>query len=233
VRRRLLIGGLILAACAFAGGAYAASSDNTSPRQAFLNDVAKRLHVSPQQLRSAFQGAARDQLNAAVKAGKLTQAQANAIEKRLREGGAPPAPFFRRGLLPGRPGMVPFRPFFGLGPLGGAAQYLGVTAPQLFKELASGKSLAQVAKAHGKSVSGLESAMVAAERSRLDRARQNGLLTSSQEQRLLGRLQAKVSALVNQAGFRPRFGPLAGPPPGPRWRLPPRLTPVPFVPPVA
>jgi AraC-like DNA-binding protein len=210
VRRRLLIGGSILAACAFGGGAYAAVSSDTNPRQAFLNDVAKRLHVSPRQLKSAFQGAAMDQLKAAVKAGKLTQAQANAIDKRLRAGGPPPLPFLHRGLVPGR-GLIPFRPLFALGPLGGAARYIGVTPGELFKQLASGKSLAQVARTHGKAASGLENAMVAAERSRLDRARQNGLITGTQEQRLLSRLQAKISALVNRTGFAPRFRPLAGP----------------------
>lgn len=223
VRRRLLIGGSILAACAIGGGAYAAVSSNTGPRQAFLNDVAKRLHVSPQQLQSAFRGAAQDQLKAAVEAGKLTQAQANAIEKRLREGGGPAPPFFHRELVPGR-GLVPMRPFFSLGPLGAATRYIGVAPAELFKALSSGKSLAQIAQAHGKSVSGLQRAMVAAERSRLDRARRNGLITTSQEQRLLSRLQARISALVSNRGFAPRFGPGAGPKPffGPGGPPPPR-----------
>jgi AraC-like DNA-binding protein len=212
VRRRLLIGGSILAACAIGGGAYAAVSSNTSPRDAFLNDVANRLHVSPQQLRAAFQGAALDQLKAAVKAGRLTQAQANAIGKRLREGGPAPLPFFHRGLMPDR-GLVPGRPFFTLGPLGAATEYIGVTPGELFNQLSSGKSLAQIARAHGKSGSGLESAMATAERARLDRARRAGLLTSSQEQRLLSRVQARISALVNRMGFAPRFRPLAGPKP--------------------
>lgn len=222
-----MIAGAILAACAFGGGAYAAVSSDTSPRQAFLNDVAKRLHVSPQQLKAAFQGAALDQLKAAVKAGKLTQAQANAIEKRVRAGVPPPLPFFHRGLVPGR-GLIPFRPLFALGPLAGAAQYIGVTPGELFKQLASGKSLAQVARAHGKGEPGLESAMVAAERSRLDRARQNGFITSTQEQRLLSRLQAKISALVNRAGLVPRFRPLAA---GPKPFFGPRMLPRASVPP--
>ena len=220
MRRRLLIGGSILAACAFAGGAYAASSTDSNPKQAFLNDVAKRLHVSPQQLKAAFQGATQDQLNAAVKAGKLTQAQANAIEKRLREGGPPPLPFFHRRPLPGAPLM-------GEGLLGAAVQYLGITPIQLFDQIRSGKSLAQVARAHGKSVSGLESAMVAAERSRLDRAQKRGLITRSQEQQFLSRVQSKISTLVNRPGFRPRLRPLIGP----RPFFGPRMVPPGFVPP--
>jgi AraC-like DNA-binding protein len=234
MRRRLLIAGFILAACAFAGGAYAASSDNPSPRQAFLNDVAQRLHVSPQQLRSAFKGAAQDQLKALVKAGRLTQAQANAIEKRLRQGGPPPVPFFGgrlsprglrwRGPLRPAPGFSPRAPLFGLGPLATATHYLGMTPVQLFDQLRAGKSVAQIARARGKSVSGLESAVVSAERSRLDRARQGGLISRSEEQKLLSRIQATVAALVNQKGSLPRFGPAGAPRLGP-LRFQPRNEP--------
>jgi hypothetical protein len=117
-------------------------------------------------------------------------------------------------------------PFFALGPLGAAAKYIGVGPPELFSQLASGKSLAQIAKAHGKSLAGLESAMVAAERSRLDGARQHGLITSSQEQRLLSLLRAKISALVNRVGFAPALRPLVGP----RRFFGPRMFPG-FVPP--
>ena len=80
LKRNLVIGLAALAVAAFAGGAYAATQ-NSGPttRQAFLNDVAKRLHVTPQQLSAALNGATADQLQAAVKAGQLTQAQANAL----------------------------------------------------------------------------------------------------------------------------------------------------------
>ena len=64
-----------------------------NPRQAFLNDVAKRLNVTPAQLNSALKGAAIDQLDAAVKAGKLTQAQANALKQRIQQGAHGGAPF--------------------------------------------------------------------------------------------------------------------------------------------
>jgi hypothetical protein len=226
-----MIAAAVLAAGAFAGGAYAATS-GTSPKHAFLNDVAKRLHVTPQQLKDAFQGALQDQLNAAVKAGKLTQAQANAIEKGIRDGGVPAVPFFRRGLLPLGPGQLPLGPRLLLrgvvgGPLATAARYIGVTPEELLDQLGSGKSLAQVATAHGKTVSGLENAIVSAERSRLDQAREHGLITSSQEQRLLNALQAKIAAVVSRAGFGPRTGPLAGPPPRPGWWKGPREVPAP------
>ncbi len=57
------------------------------------------------------------------------------------------------------------RPFFGFGPMGllqTAATYLGVSQATLVKDLRSGKTLAAIAKANGKSVSGLETALIAA-----------------------------------------------------------------------
>jgi hypothetical protein len=103
LKRRFAIGVAVMAAAAFAGGAYAATRDSAATaRQAFLNDVAKRLHVAPKQLSAALQGAAIDQLNGAVASGRLTQAQANALKQRITKGGTVP--------LPAGPG------FGGLGP---------------------------------------------------------------------------------------------------------------------
>ena len=209
MRRKLTIGAAALAACAFAGGAYAATSGSDS-RQAFLNDAAKRAGVSPQTLKNALAGALQDQLNAAVKAGKLTQAQANAIEQRLRQGGG--VPF----------GPIPFGGGFhgqrfgigGGGPLQAAASYLGLSVPQLFDQLRGGKSLAQIAGSQHKSTSGLENAIVSAERTRLDKERAAGAITSAQEQQILSRLQTHVKDLINHTGgfHLHRFG---GRPPGP------------------
>src|SRR5437879_4271041 len=85
LKHKLLAGATVAAVVALGGGAYAATHSGTSQRQAFLNDVAKRLNVSPSQLSSALKGAYIDRLNAAVKSGILTQAQANAIEKRIQD----------------------------------------------------------------------------------------------------------------------------------------------------
>ena len=230
LKRRLAIGVVAVAAVAFAGGAYAATKDsNANTRQAFLNDVARRLHVTPAQLTSALEGAEMDQLNAAVASGKLTQAQANALKQRIQHGhpllGAPglfragpgfPPPFapggkFRgnfgpRPLMPAKPGApVPFPtgprllPPLG-GPMLGAAAYLGLTRAQLFKELSSGKSLAQIAKADGKSTAGLKAAMVASIKSKLDRAVASKMLTSAQEQRILGAFSSTIGKLINGFG---------------------------------
>lgn len=225
-KRKLLIGVAVLGACSFAGGAYAATNDS-SPRQAFLNDVAGRLDVTPQRLRSAIEGALFDQLQDAVRAGKLTQAQANAIEQRIRQNGTVPFGF------PFGHHMFGFEHLRG-GPLRAAAAYIGISEVQLFAQLRDGKSLAQIAAAHGKTAAGLESALVADLRAKLDRAVAVGRITQSEEQRLLSRLESAVGNLINRTprfgrwlGPEPRlgFGPTAplgfGPPPPPRFMPPP------------
>jgi len=227
-KRKLAIGVATLAAAAFAGGAYAAAQDSTgNQRKAFLSDVAKRLNVSPQQLTAALEAALQDQLNAAVKAGKLTQAQANALAQRAQRGalGAGPAWFGLPGLgLPGvgawphlapptgsptTPGSppnpsTPGSPAPGTarlaGPLGAAANYLGLSVTQLVDQLRSGKTLAQIASSRRKSVSGLQQAMIASVKARLDQAVADKRITSAQEQQLLGRLSSAIGAEINGTG---------------------------------
>jgi hypothetical protein len=98
LKRKLTIVATVLAAAAFAGGAFAATQ-TTAPnmRQAFLHDVAKRLNVTPARLNRALQSAFFDQLRTAVAAGRLTPAQANAISQRVQRTGAVP---FRTLLAP-------------------------------------------------------------------------------------------------------------------------------------
>jgi hypothetical protein len=201
VKRKLAIGGAVVAAAGLAGGAYAASSSSTNPRQAFLDDVAKRLNVSPAQLNNALKGAYQDQLNRAVKSGKLTPAQANKLKQRLSQ----------RPLAPVGPWGFRHHGFFGhrmairagLGRV--AAKYLGLTEPQLIKQLASGKSLADIAGAQHKSVSGLEAALKAQIKTRLDKAVSAKRLTSAQEQKILSRADQRLNKIVNRKGFGPRM----------------------------
>ncbi len=197
IKRKLAIGGAVVAAASLAGGAYAASSSTTYPRQAFLNDVAKRLNVSPTELSSALKGAYQDQLDAAVKAGKLTQAQANAIKQRIaqRKGASVgPLGFGHRGVFGPRAGIR-------AGLVGGAAKYLGLTDAQLIAQLRSGKSLAEIASAQHKPLPGLGSTLKADLKTRLDKAVSAKVLTSGQEQKILSRLDQRLNTLVNRKGL--------------------------------
>jgi hypothetical protein len=89
----------------------------------------------------------------------------------------------------------------GGGPPGAAAiaSYLGVTTAQLRTDLQSGQSLADVATAQGKTVSGLEDAIVADASSHLDATQ-------------LANLKSHLDDIVNRTGPPARHGGLGGPP---------------------
>ena len=93
------------------------------------------------------------------------------------------------------------------GGLDAAASYLGLTSTKLLSDLRSGKSLAQIATAQGKTASGLESAMTAAVKTRLDKAVAAKTITSAQEQQFLSRLSAMLNAIVNRTGSGMPGGP--------------------------
>jgi hypothetical protein len=201
--RTVAIGAAIALAVAGGGAAYAAAT-NSDPRDALLRDAAQRLNVTPGELRSALEGAFGDQLDQAVKDGRLTQAQADELKQRIRRFGLPlggpmggaggPGPGFAFGFRgPGGPGPL------GAG-LDAAASYLGLTQAQLTRELRDGRTLAEVARAQGKSVDGLEQALVDAARSRLDRAVADRQLTSEQRDQILSEIQQHVDDLVT-SGF--------------------------------
>lgn len=259
-KRTIAISLSVLAAAGLAGGAYAASQSSSNPQQAFLNDAARRLHVSPARLSSALRQALIDRINAAVAAGHLTPAQARAIKQRIGQAaglpllpglplllGAPglygahglygaPGPFGAPGPY-GVPGPRAFGfhlevPWFGppgqavpAPPmiLSGAASYLGLTPQQLVQQLRSGKTLAQVASARGKSKTGLEHAIASAFKSQLDRAVKAGHLPRAFEQRLLQMFSQHVQGLVNgmPLGVFGPHKPPGMPPPG-RLIGPPR-----------
>src|SRR4051794_41845773 len=111
IKRYVLVSAAVLAAGAGGGAAIAATSgddDHKKSEQAIIDDAAQRLNVSPEALRSAL-GAAEDaQLDQAVKDGKLTQAQADAIKQRRQKSGSvlgPGGPGPPRGAGGARPGL--------------------------------------------------------------------------------------------------------------------------------
>ena len=90
-----------------------------------------------------------------------------------------------------------------------AADYLGFTQAQLRAQLQSGKSLADVAQARGKPVSGLEDAILAAMTSRIN---SSATLNASQKAAMISHLKSRLDAMVNDAlpgwpGMRPAGGP--------------------------
>ena len=201
-RSIVIAAAVALAAVAGAGAAVAASHawGGSDQRQAVINDVAGRLGVTPSALQDAFKAALKDQVEAAVKAGTLTREQADAIEARIAAGqglgfgfGGPGGP---RGIV----GM-----HHGGEKLTAAAKYLGLTEAELRARLQSGKSLADVAKAQGKTVEGLVQTMADAEKAELDKAVQSGKLTAAQEKQILTNLEQRLTDMVNGTGPGPRL----------------------------
>jgi len=203
-RRAVLIAVVaLLAVGGITAGALAASGafDPGAQRQAFLDDAAGRLGVSSQKLEDALKQAAIDRVDAALAAGTITQAQADRLKAVIESGKLPlPRPGFGARFHFGR----------GLGAkvlgLSAAATYLGLTQDELSSRLRAGQSLADIAKAQGKSVDGLEQALLATARSKLDQAVAAGKLTPAQRDSIVTRLQAGIARLVERS-FRPMPSP--------------------------
>ncbi len=209
-RTIVIAGAVALAAVVGGGAAVAASHDwGSDQRQAVINDAAGRLGVTPGALQDAFKAALKDQVEAAVKAGRLTRAQADAIEARIAAGQG--LGFGGLGGPRGPGGMH----HGGGDKLTAAATYLGLTEAELRTQLQSGKTLADVAKAQGKTVDGLVQAMYDAEKAELDKAVQAGRLTAAQEQQFLAQLKQRLTDMVNgtfgPAGLHGGPGPGMGP----------------------
>jgi len=217
--KRALVAASALSLVVGAGGAIAASKGSATHGDGFLARVAGHLGISTQKLEDATKAAAIDQVNADLKAGKITQAQADAMKARIEKGEVPlffggPHRFGPGG--PHRFGDFGHAPFGGHDHLSAAADYLGLTVPQLFQKLGNGQSLADVAKAQHKSVDGLKKAIVDGVKKDLDQAVKNGFLTEAQAKNALSELQSRIDDIVNGTfpgpGSRRHFHWRQGPP---------------------
>lgn len=213
MRRKVIAGAAAALAVGGAGAGVAATELTRSPSaesQAIVNDAAKSLGVEPSKLEAALKKAFEDRIDAAVAAGRLTKAQGDELKQRIESGDFPlfgPPAF--------GPDFGPPHPFFH--GLDAAASYLGLTEKQLDSRLNSGKTLAQIAKAQGKSVDGLKDAMLKDAKAKLDDAVQAGRLSKAEEQQVLKDLEQRTDDLVNGQlrlrfrehrgfGFRHGFG---------------------------
>ncbi|HZD86907.1 MAG TPA: hypothetical protein VE088_02755 [Gaiellaceae bacterium] len=87
-----------------------------------------------------------------------------------------------------------------------AADYIGIGDQALATARHEGKSLAQIAVAHGKTVAGLQKAVVAAFEVRLEAAVAAGNVTQAQAEQLRTRFEARVRTMLE----RTATGPVAG-----------------------
>ena len=143
-------------------------------------------------LEQTIAGAVRSRFDQAVAAGKLSSSTEQALLARL-------SPRLDKLMTVSHPvaKVRSPRPVCDLRRL--AAGYLGVTPQTLRSDLASGQTLAQIAAANGKSVSGLAQAIESAAKTRLDKAVANGRITTAREQRLLAELQTRLDLAVDRS----------------------------------
>jgi predicted transcriptional regulator len=220
------IAAVALSGALLAGGtgvaiAAATRDEGKKAEQAVLDDAANRLDVTPQKLRDALKAAEQAQLDArladAVKAGKLTQKQADEIksEHQKLDGvlggggfggpGGPGGPHIRGG----GPGFFKGGP----GVRVDIAKALGISRAKLHEQLRAGKSIADIAKAQGKSLADVRSAVKADAKARADKAVKAGDLTQDQEDKLLSHLDDMLAHLDEAPMLRDRRRHFDGPPP--------------------
>jgi hypothetical protein len=183
----------LLIAAGGGAAAVAATQDNSpsDESKAIINDAAGQLGISPNKLTNALKKALMDRVDAAVAAGRITKAEGDALKARIQSDDFP--------IIGGPHGGLGHFGFFGK--LDAAANYLGLTEAQLQSELQSGKSLAQIAKDHGKSADGLVNALVADAKQKLDAAVTAGRLTKDEETQILNGLKDRITNLVNASGL--------------------------------
>lgn len=202
-KRNLVVGAAVVAVAVGAGTAVAKTSGVFDPKaehEAFDATVAKKLGVTQQKLEDAYKGAALERLDAAVAAGRLTKEQADALRQRIESGD-----LLGPGLSLGPRGFGAIDHHGPFGPpgdkLNAAADYLGLSVAALTTKLQSGQSLADVAKAQGKSVDGLKQALIADAKAKLDQAVKDGKLTNAQRDEILAGLESHIDDLINRTGF--------------------------------
>jgi peptidoglycan hydrolase CwlO-like protein len=208
MKRRTIAAGVAALAVVGGGTAVAASGLGTPQQEskAVIDDAAKQLGVSSAKLSDALKQAYENRIDAAVAAGRITKAQGEALKQQIESQDYPllgPG-FGHHG--PGGPGG------HGFPHLDAAAAYLGLSATELQTQLQSGKTLADIAKAQGKTVDGLVTALVADEKKELDAAVAAGRLTQAQADQLLAGAKQRFTDLANGTmpeGGRPHgfFGP--------------------------
>jgi len=166
-RRGLTIATLATAGALLAGGGTALADDGDKGARcdAFLAKVAEKRGVSIDQLTADLKAKAVARIDAAEKAGKLTEDQA--AEKRAKAAAATGCKGLAKNLKKARGNAK----HASIGAFAAATAYLEMSRKQLKTALAKGTTLAELAEATtGKSAAGLKNAMLAKMKANLARA---------------------------------------------------------------
>jgi hypothetical protein len=198
MRRKHVIAGAVTVAALAGGtaGAVAATDDRKAAEQTVLSDAAKSLGVTADELRSALANAEDARIDAQVEAGNLTQAQADEIKQRRQQEGTVLG-LGRGDHGPGGHHGGPGGRFF----LADAAKAIGISESTLITQLRDGKDLTAIAKANGKTLDDVKSAVKASAKTRLDADLEAGRITQAQHDEEIAELDEHVDRLGHFGGF--------------------------------
>ena len=202
--RLKLAGGTAVLAAVLGGGAAIAATQNSPAEEskAIVADAAKQLGVSADKLDAALKQALVNRVDAALKSGTITEAQAAEMKQRIEAGAVPLV-----GIGHGPGGH---RGHHGFVDFAAAAEFLGITEAKLRTSLESGDTLAEIAKANGKTAAGLVDALVAAAKTDLDEKVATGRITATQRTAIVAGLDERIQDVVDgefSFGFRGHGGP--------------------------
>ena len=186
--------------------AVEANSTASTVCGSFMKHFAVEIGKSQAEINAAFQKAVADTLADEVKSGQITQAQADAIKKKLANQTpcALPSIHARGG---GDKALGAYMQQY----LGAAAAALGISQTQLMTDLKSGQSLSQVAAAQHVSEADFRTRLIANLKPALDQAVTDKKLTATQEQMIINRLQTGELPLWNRPAKHQKPAPTASP----------------------
>lgn len=164
---------------------------STSPAQIFVDKLAGILHVTPTVARDDLKKAQEQTIDQMVKDGKITQAQADAMKKRLA---ANPGPLPAWGFGPGFGAHRPPLDRALAGDLRNAemnavAKALKIDAATLQSDLKSGKKLSDLETTAGVTDKAVRDAVYSAAKGVLDQAVKDKKITQDQENAVLQQVQ--------------------------------------------
>jgi hypothetical protein len=186
----------LVAAPQDAAGASAVCTD-------FINHFAADLGTDQTRMNAAFQQAVAETLADQVKAGKLTQAQADAIKARLA--GKKPCAIGPSLSAPVKASINAYTQQL----LAAAASALDITPAQLMADFGKGMSLSQIAAAHNPPITEAQfrTSLIANLTPMLDKAVSDGKLTTAQEQQIINRLKTGAIPFWSKAPKHPAATP--------------------------
>lgn len=207
-RKLMAVAGVVALAAVGGGAAFAAGAlgDPQETSKAVVEDAAEQLGVEPAQLSEALEEALKNRVDEAGAAGRLTEEQGAELKERIDAQEYP---------LLGGPGFG-HRGGHGFHALDAAAELLGLTEAELRERLEAGDTLAEVARAEGKTVDALVAALVADKEERLAEAVEAGRITQAQADEKLEGAEERIRELVNGEWRGRGHAFRGGPPPAER-----------------